>query len=137
MWTDDRLQKKNRKMIPGPVSRSREGWITPTTGIGVSLLLILSLTAELSSARSICPARDDQPCECQAKKDGVVLVCEKTKITEVEKGLKFFREKGGIVINYLTIRQSHVARIPNGFFMGMCILLPPNVHHAHHSVIRV
>jgi len=96
------------------LSCEKEGWIT------FMVIVIMTLTLELSWARSICPAdkEGNQPCECQAKREGVVLVCDETTLHDVGNAMKFFRERGGTVINYLTIRQSHVARIPNGFFMG-------------------
>lgn len=89
--------------------------------IFLPIIMILTLTAVVhpSSARSLCPADKggNDPCDCVVKKDGVVLVCDRTKLHDVEKAMTFYRERE-VVINYLTIRQSHVGRLPNGFFMG-------------------
>lgn len=84
------------------------------------VIVILTWTAELSWARHICPSdkASNHPCECTSKKDGVVLVCDRTKLHDVGESMKFFRENGGMVINYLTIRQTDAPRLPNGFFMG-------------------
>lgn len=85
----------------------------------IPILLLVLTTLHQSWARSICPPDNggNKACDCAAKKDGVVLVCDRTKLHDVSKAMEFFRERQ-VVINYLTIRQSHVSRIPNGFFMG-------------------
>lgn len=85
----------------------------------ITILILVLTTVHQSWARSICPPDNggSKACDCAAKKDGVVLVCDRTKLHDVGKAMEFFRERQ-VVINYLTIRQSHVSRIPNGFFMG-------------------
>lgn len=111
-------------LLPGVRSKKGESWTAsgyfPVSSVLGVIITALTLTTIIPSgwARSICPADKGGPCDCTAKKEGVVLVCDRTKLHDVEKSLKFFREREGIVINYLTVRQSHVGRIPNGFFMS-------------------
>lgn len=92
--------------------KGRPGW----WAVGLLVLTILSTT---TWARNICPASNARlTCQCSVKSKGLVLICDKGSMEDVKENMRIFKEYPSTVIQYLTLRQINMPRIPDYVFMG-------------------
>jgi hypothetical protein len=102
------------------------------------LAILMVLGTEWSEARNYCPAAlsaKASKCICTVKSKGLVIICEKASMDDVKESMRIYKEIPGAVIQYLTLRQTNMPKIPDYVFMGKRKLIP-TFDSFYHSTIQ-